>query len=131
MSKNKQTKVVCIKDDEWPAWARAILEQFPVKDVVYTIRDVIPAVIGQEVVKDPTQNNPIQFTGPVRPALLLEELVNPKHPVFGNEYAFDAIRFAPLVPPEEEKVKEKVSKPKKVVKPKKLESPKVEESITM
>ncbi len=120
---DKGSKVVCIKDDEWPSWARALMNNFPVKDKVYTIRDVIPGVIGKDVIKDSTGQNPIQFFGPVRPTFLLEEIHNPIHPVYKNEYAFDSARFAPLIEPPVQAVKKKESKPrpKKVSKTKKKE----------
>ena len=117
-----KSKVVCIKDDEWPAWARAVMTDFPVKNRVYTIRDIQIGVTGDEVIKDPTGNNPLQFKGKPVPIILLEEIHNPIHPVSKKEMGYIITRFAPIEKQKTDvEVKETIKAPKiiKAPKPKK------------
>lgn len=73
-------KVVCI-DDQFPLGIEKLYNQFPVKDQIYVIRDVVPgqALSGAE--------------GEV--AVYLVGVVNPTNKV-GVERGFNAERFAPL-----------------------------------
>ena len=73
-------KVVCI-DDQFPLGIEQLYNQFPVKDQIYVIRDVVPgqALNGAE--------------GEV--AVYLVGVVNPTNKV-GVERGFNAERFAPL-----------------------------------
>ena len=73
-------KVVCI-DDQFPLGIEQLYNQFPVKDQIYVIRDVVPgqALSGSE--------------GEV--AVYLVGVVNPTNKV-GVERGFNAERFAPL-----------------------------------
>ncbi len=111
MNIDRGTKLICIKDDEWPAWARAVMDQFPVKNTVYTVREIIPGVWTEQVIKDETGKNPLQFTGKAVPTVLLEELKNPVHPVSKKEMGFILYRFAEIPEQPKEKVKTVVKKP--------------------
>jgi hypothetical protein len=118
----KGSKVVCIDDTNWPAWARAIYNDFPVKGKIYTVRDIIKGIQPTKIVKDETGNNPLQFTGNVIPVILLEEIHNPMHPVYKNEHGYSITRFdliEPLVDEKKEKNVIATKMPKKVTIPKK------------
>lgn len=73
-------KVACI-DDQFPLGIDKLYTALPRKDVIYTIRDLIPGV---------SLSN---SEGEV--AVYLVELVNPANR-HGIEYGFNAERFAPL-----------------------------------
>ena len=120
-------KVVCIKDDEWPAWAKVAYTNFPTRNTVYNVREIQPGVLGEEVIKDTTGKNPFNFKGKVVPAILLEELKNPIHPVSGLEFGFRLDRFAevPETPKQKEVQKQTIIAPKSPNKPAK--APKKEE----
>jgi len=120
------TKVICIKDDDWPAWARAVMEQFPVKGRIYTIREIYNGQTTDEIIKDPTGKNPFNFKGTLIPAILLEELKNPIPMGKTLEAAFSILRFAPLLDQPKEEVKEKIGNPIKTTKPKKTKIKKPE-----
>lgn len=73
-------KVACI-DDQFPLGIEKLYTALPRKDVIYTVRDLIPGV---------SLSN---SEGEV--AVYLVELVNPANR-HGIEYGFNAERFAPL-----------------------------------
>lgn len=121
-------KLICIKDDEWPAWARAVMNEFPVKGKIYTLREIQPGVIGETPVKNVAGNNPLQFTGSRTMHILVEELKNPKHEITGIELGFRADRFAELPETPKEKAKANIKNPVTPVKmPSKPHKPKVKE----
>lgn len=82
-------KVVCINDD-FSATVRHIYRQLPVKDEIYTVRDVR---IGRAQVTT-------SGAGEVSYLVLLEELHNPDDPYMAEnaaeEMGFRSDRFAPL-----------------------------------
>ncbi len=87
----KGQKVVCINDDFSPT-IRRLYRQLPVKDEIYTVRDVR---IGRvRVTSGKGGANDISYL------VLLEELVNPEDPYMkegaGEEMGFRSDRFAPL-----------------------------------
>ena len=96
------SKVVCI-NDEFPNWAKAMYNALPVKDKIYTVRDVMPGVNPKFVGKNPDGSN--VFAGDPEIAITLEEIVNPIDPKSGYEYAYKSDRFAHLSDPIKEKVK--------------------------
>jgi hypothetical protein len=122
----KDIKVVCIKDDEWPTWAQFAYKEFPIKQVIYTVREIQAGVLGEEIIKDTTGKNPFNFKGKIVPVILLEELKNPIHPVSGLEFGFRLDRFAevPETPKQKEVKKQTVTPPKT---PKPSKAPKEEE----
>ena len=79
-------KVACV-DDQFPLGIEKLYTALPKKDVVYTVRDVMPGVSLKNT------------EGEV--AIYLVELVNPANP-HGIEYGFNAERFAPLETDEDE-----------------------------
>jgi len=84
-------KVVCINDD-FSATVRHIYKQLPLKDEVYTVRDVR---IGRaQVTSGPGGMNDVSYL------VLLAELHNPDDPYMhessGEEMGFRSDRFAPL-----------------------------------
>ena len=96
----KGQKVVCINDTFTPT-IRALYKQLPVKDNIYTIREVF---LGREKI--------VKGGDTATVGLLLEELKNPPDPFHQGEQelGFSSERFAPLneVPPEEEAVEDVV-----------------------
>lgn len=116
-----KSKVVCIDDENWPAWAKAVMTDFPVKGKTYVVRQIQQGVLGEELIKDTTGKNPLQFKGRVIPVVLLEEIKNPVHPVSKQEMGYSILRFAEIPEQPKEKVKEKIKNPgpPKTVKPKK------------
>jgi hypothetical protein len=89
----KGQRVVCV-DDRFSDLVRAIYRELPVKDVVYTIREVF---LGREKI--------VKGGDTATVGLLLEELTNPPDPFHQGqqELGFSSERFAPLaeLPPEE------------------------------
>jgi hypothetical protein len=89
----KGQKVVCI-NDAFPEFVRAIYKELPVKDKVYTVREVF---LGREKI--------VKGGDTATVGLLLEELHNPPDPFHQGqqELGFSSERFAPLeeLPPEE------------------------------
>ncbi|MBI5382728.1 MAG: hypothetical protein HZA31_12590 [Opitutae bacterium] len=89
----KGQKVVCI-NDSFPQFVRAIYKELPVKDKVYTVREVF---LGREKIVNAGDSATV--------GLLLEELRNPPDPFHQGkqELGFSSERFAPLeeLPPEE------------------------------
>ncbi len=88
---DKGQKVVCINDDFSPT-VRRLYKELPVKDQVYTVRDV---TIGRaRVTSGSGGENEISYL------VLLEELHNPDDPYMhenaGQEMGFRSDRFAPL-----------------------------------
>ena len=79
-------KVACV-DDQFPLGIEKLYSALPKKDVVYTVRDILPGVSLQNT------------EGEV--AVYLVELTNPANP-HGIEYGFNAERFAPLQTDEDE-----------------------------
>ncbi len=73
-------KVACV-DDQFPLGIEKIYVALPKKDVIYTVRDLVPGVSLQNTEGET--------------ALYLVELVNPANR-HGIEYGFNAERFAPL-----------------------------------
>ena len=73
-------KVACV-DDQFPLGIEKIYTALPKKDVIYTVRDLVPGVSLQNTEGET--------------AIYLVELVNSvnRH---GIEYGFNAERFAPL-----------------------------------
>src|SRR4051812_31149833 len=94
----KGQKVVCV-NDSFPEIVRAIYKQLPVKDNIYTIREVF---LGREKI--------VKGGDSATVGLLLEELTNPPDPFHKGEQelGFSSERFAPLqeVPDEEVEVEE-------------------------
>jgi hypothetical protein len=90
----KGQKVVCV-NDSFPEIVRAIYKELPVKDNIYTIREVF---LGREKV--------VKGGDTATVGLLLEELRNPPDPFHKGEQelGFSSERFAPLneLPDEEE-----------------------------
>ncbi len=79
-------KVACV-DDQFPLGIGKLYTALPKKDVIYTVRDLLPGV---------SLSNSEGET-----ALYLVELVNPANR-HGIEYGFNAERFAPLQTDEDE-----------------------------
>lgn len=93
----KGQKVICINDTFSPT-VRALYQQLPVKDTIYTIREVF---LGREKI--------VRGGDTATVGLLLEELTNPQDPFHQGEQelGFSSERFAPLnTLPEEEAVAE-------------------------
>jgi hypothetical protein len=82
----KGQKVVCV-NDSFPEIVRAIYKELPVKDNIYTIREVF---LGREKV--------VKGGDTATVGLLLEELHNPPDPFHKGEQelGFSSERFAPL-----------------------------------
>jgi hypothetical protein len=82
----KGQKVICV-NDKFPDLVRAIYKQLPVKDVVYTIREIF---LGREKI--------VRAGDSATVGLLLEELTNPKDPFHAGEQelGFSSERFAPM-----------------------------------
>jgi len=82
----KGQKVVCV-NDSFPEYVRAIYRELPVKDNIYTVREVF---LGREKV--------VKGGNSATVGLLLEELTNPKDPFHKGEQelGFSSERFAPL-----------------------------------
>jgi hypothetical protein len=87
----KGQKVACVNDTFSPT-IRALYKQLPVKDNIYTIREVC------------LRRETIRGSDSATVALLLEELKNDVDPTHkgGEELAFKQERFAPLETLEEE-----------------------------
>ncbi len=89
----KGQKVICINDTFSPT-VRALYKQLPVKDTIYTVREVF---LGREKI--------VKGGDTATVGLLLEELTNPLDPFHQGEQelGFSSERFAPLntLPPEE------------------------------
>ena len=89
----KGQKVICINDTFSPT-VRALYKQLPVKDTIYTVREVF---LGREKI--------VKGGDTATVGLLLEELTNPRDPFHQGEQelGFSSERFAPLntVPDEE------------------------------
>lgn len=100
LSMVKGQRVVCINDVFSPT-VRALYRQLPVKDNIYTIREVF---LGREKI--------VKGGDTATVGLLLEELVNPKDPFHQGEQelGFTSERFAPLneLPDEKREVEETV-----------------------
>ncbi len=96
----KGQKVVCVNDTFSPT-IRALYKELPVKDNIYTIREVF---LGREKI--------VKGGDTATVGLLLEELVNPRDPFHQGEQelGFTSERFAPLneLPDETEKIEEEV-----------------------
>ncbi|PTX98495.1 hypothetical protein [Opitutus sp. ER46] len=96
----KGQKVVCINDTFTPA-IRALYKQLPVKDNIYTVREVF---LGREKI--------VKGGDSATVGLLLEELKNPPDPFHQGEQelGFSSERFAPLneLPDEEVEAEEVV-----------------------
>ena len=90
----KGQKVVCV-NDSFPDIVRAIYKELPVKDNIYTIREVF---LGREKI--------VKGGDSATVGLLLEELTNPPDPFHKGEQelGFSSERFAPMneVPDEQE-----------------------------
>ena len=97
----KGQKVVCI-DDNFTAAARLMFKQLPVRDVVYTVREVY---VGRGNVLKADSG---KMDGEI--GILLVELVNPPDPALKKglvyELGFKAERFAPLETLPDEKAEE-------------------------
>lgn len=96
----KGQKVVCINDTFTPT-IRALYKQLPVKDTVYTVREVF---LGREKI--------VKGGDTATVGLLLNELKNPPDPFHqgAQELGFSSERFAPLneLPDETAEVEEVV-----------------------
>ena len=94
----KGQKVVCV-NDTFPASIRALYQQLPVKDNIYTIREVF---LGREKI--------VKGGDTATVGLLLVEIKNPKDPFHQGEQelGFTSERFAPMqeMPAEEEAIEE-------------------------
>ena len=95
----KGQKVVCV-NDVFSATVRALYKQLPVKDNIYTVREVF---LGREKI--------VKGGDSATVGLLLEELTNPPDPFHqGNqELGFSSERFAPLEELPPEKIEEEVA----------------------
>jgi hypothetical protein len=97
----KGQKVICVNDLFSPT-VRALYKQLPVKDTIYTVREVF---LGREKI--------VKGGDSATVGLLLEELVNPKDPFHQGEQelGFSSERFAPLneLPDEKAEVEEVVA----------------------
>lgn len=97
----KGQKVVCI-NDTFTSTIRALYRELPVKDNIYTIREVY---LGREKI--------VRGGDSATVGLLLEELTNPPDPFHQGEQelGFSSERFAPLneLPDEEAKTEEVVA----------------------
>lgn len=82
----KGQKVICINDTFSPT-VRALYQQLPVKDTIYTVREVF---LGREKI--------VRGGDTATVGLLLEELTNPMDPFHQGEQelGFSSERFAPL-----------------------------------
>lgn len=84
-------KVVCVNGD-FSATVRHLYKELPVKDEIYTVRDVR---IGRAQVTTQGGANDVSYL------VLLQELRNPDDPYMrdgaGEEMGFRSDRFAPLV----------------------------------
>jgi hypothetical protein len=82
----KGQKVVCVNDVFSPT-VRALYKQLPVKDTIYTVREVF---LGREKI--------VRGGDTATVGLLLEELRNPPDPFHQGkqELGFSSERFAPL-----------------------------------
>jgi len=89
----KGQKVVCI-NDTFTATIRALYQQLPVKDNIYTIREVF---LGREKI--------VKGGDSATVGLLLRELKNPADPFHQGqqELGFSSERFAPIEELPEEK----------------------------
>jgi hypothetical protein len=89
----KGQRVICV-NDTFPASIRTLYKQLPVKDTIYTVREVF---LGREKI--------VRGGDTATVGLLLEELTNPPDPFHQGkqELGFSSERFAPLaeVPAEE------------------------------
>ena len=96
----KGQKVVCINDTFTPT-IHALYKQLPVKDNIYTVREVF---LGREKI--------VKGGDSATVGLLLEELKNPPDPFHHGEQelGFSSERFAPLneLPDEQAEVEEVV-----------------------
>jgi len=90
----KGQKVVCI-NDTFPEIIRAIYKELPVKDNIYTIREVF---LGREKI--------VRGGDTATVGLLLVELKNPPDPFHQGEQelGFSSERFAPLTELPDEKI---------------------------
>lgn len=84
-------KVVCINDD-FSATVRHIFKQLPLKDEIYTVRDV--RIGRSQVTSGGGGSNGVSYL------VLLQELKNPDDPYMADgaseEMGFRSDRFAPL-----------------------------------
>jgi hypothetical protein len=84
-------KVVCINDD-FSATVRHIYKQLPIKDEIYTVREV--SIGRSQVTSGAGGANDVSYL------VLLQELHNPNDPYMhessGEEMGFRSDRFAPL-----------------------------------
>ncbi len=101
MSFIKGQQIVCI-DDKFDAWARAIYDNLPKLNEIYTVRDIGVGMKVTGVIKD--AKNPLSFKGEHDLVVWVEELTNKEHPVSGEEYGFLSSRFAPVEPLTEEQI---------------------------
>src|ERR1041384_2011547 len=96
----KGQKVMCINDTFSPT-IRALYKQLPVKDTIYTVREVF---LGREKI--------VKGGDTATVGLLLEELKNPKDPFHQGEQelGFSSERCVPLneLPDEEAAVEEAI-----------------------
>ena len=99
-------EVVCVNDD-FSTVTLALYEKLPVKNSIYTIRDIVEGCLPTSVRESTKGSNPI-FDGVRVETLYLEGLINKIDPISKKEKGFLSNRFVPLNPPEEEKVKERV-----------------------
>lgn len=94
----KGQRVVCI-NDTFPELIRALYKELPVKDNIYTVREVF---LGREKI--------VRGGDTATVGLLLKELKNPPDPFHQGEQelGFSSERFAPLneLPDEEVEVEE-------------------------
>lgn len=90
----KGQKVVCI-NDSFSEFIRALYRELPVKDNIYTVREVF---LGREKI--------VRGGDTATVGLLLEELTNPPDPFHQGEQelGFSSERFAPLNELPDEKV---------------------------
>lgn len=86
-------KLVCI-DDVFPAWAKVLYTEFPVKGRIYTLREFNIGVDVQNVGQN--DDSSLLFTGNKNYTVWLEEIINPVMPTSQKEMGFKAERFAPV-----------------------------------
>jgi len=103
---NKGSKVVCI-DDVFPTWATALYSELPVKDKIYTIRQIDSGLLVQNINSDASVKH--TFEGVRSFHVLLEEIKNPIHTDSKKEMGFLITRFREIEPPKAESVSHQVN----------------------
>ncbi len=102
-------RVICV-DDVFPDWVRFVYTQLPVKDRIYTVREVSPGRGVFAVIRDGkiVPNGGGDMKPEIR--VTVRELVNPPDPMNSRgELGFNAERFAMIDADEAVTVRELVN----------------------